>query len=109
MSYAGLHPVFAVYATFWNRAFDSVLMDVALHRQGVTFVLDRAGVTGDDGPSHNGQWDLALSTIVPGLAVAAPRDESTLRAALREAIATDDAPTLVRYPKGPVGADLASC
>ena len=81
-------------------------MDVALHRQGVTFVLDRAGVTGDDGPSHNGQWDLALSKIVPGLAVAAPRDESTLRAALREAIATDDAPTLVRYPKGPLGEDL---
>lgn len=100
MAYAGAHPVFAVYATFLNRAFDQVLMDVALHRAGVTFVLDRAGITGDDGPSHNGMWDIAMLSMVPGLRLAAPRDEATLRAALREAVAIDDAPTVVRYPKG---------
>lgn len=100
MAFAGLHPVFAVYATFLNRAFDQVLMDVALHRAGVTFVLDRAGVTGDDGASHNGMWDLAMLSIVPGLRLAAPRDEPTLRSALRQAVDVDDAPTVVRYPKG---------
>ncbi len=103
MAYAGLHPVVAVYATFLNRAFDQVLMDVALHRAGVTFVLDRAGITGDDGASHNGMWDLALLSIVPGLRLAAPRDEPTLRAALRQAVDVDDAPTVVRYPKGTMG------
>ncbi|MFC8598724.1 1-deoxy-D-xylulose-5-phosphate synthase [Isoptericola sp. NPDC057191] len=100
MAFAGLHPVVAVYATFLNRAFDQVLMDVALHRAGVTFVLDRAGVTGDDGASHNGMWDMAMLRIVPGLRLAAPRDEPTLRAALRAAVDVDDAPTVVRYPKG---------
>jgi 1-deoxy-D-xylulose-5-phosphate synthase len=100
MAFAGLHPVVAVYATFLNRAFDQVLMDVALHRAGVTFVLDRAGLTGDDGASHNGMWDLALLGLVPGLRLAAPRDEETLRAALRTAVDVDDAPTVVRYPKG---------
>ncbi|UZN05061.1 1-deoxy-D-xylulose-5-phosphate synthase [Cellulomonas sp. S1-8] len=100
MAYAGLHPVVAVYATFLNRAFDQVLMDVALHRAGVTFVLDRAGITGDDGASHNGMWDLAMLSIVPGLRLAAPRDEPRLRAALRQAVDVDDAPTVVRYPKG---------
>ncbi|HHT41367.1 MAG TPA: 1-deoxy-D-xylulose-5-phosphate synthase [Actinomyces sp.] len=100
MAYAGAHPVFAVYSTFLNRAFDQVLMDVALHKAGVTFVLDRAGITGDDGPSHNGMWDIAMLSIVPGLRLAAPRDEETLRLALREATAIDDAPTVVRYPKG---------
>jgi len=99
MAYAGLHPVVAVYATFLNRAFDQVLMDVALHRAGVTFVLDRAGITGDDGASHNGMWDLAMLRIVPGLRLAAPRDEHTLRAALRAAVDVDDAPTVIRYPK----------
>src|SRR5690606_7647477 len=79
MAYAGLHPVVALYATFLNRAFDQVLMDVALHRAGVTFVLDRAGITGDDGPSHNGVWDLAMLRLVPGLHLAAPRDAATLR------------------------------
>ena len=103
MAYAGLHPVVAVYATFLNRAFDQVLMDVALHRAGVTFVLDRAGITGDDGASHNGMWDLAMLSIVPGLRLAAPRDEPTLRAALRQAVDVDDAPTVVRYPKGTMG------
>lgn len=100
MAYAGAHPVFAVYATFLNRAFDQVLMDVALHRAAVTFVLDRAGITGDDGPSHNGMWDIAMLSLVPGLRLAAPRDESTLRCALRQAIAIEDGPTVVRYPKG---------
>jgi len=100
MAFAGLHPVVAVYATFLNRAFDQVLMDVALHKAGVTFVLDRAGVTGDDGASHNGMWDMALLRIVPGLRLAAPRDEATLRGALRAAVDVDDAPTVVRYPKG---------
>ncbi|AEG44511.1 1-deoxy-D-xylulose-5-phosphate synthase [Isoptericola variabilis] len=100
MAFAGLHPVVAVYATFLNRAFDQVLMDVALHKAGVTFVLDRAGITGDDGPSHNGMWDMAMLRIVPGLRLAAPRDEATLRAALRQAVDVDDAPTVVRYPKG---------
>ncbi len=103
MAFAGLHPVVALYATFLNRAFDQVLMDVALHKAGVTFVLDRAGITGDDGASHNGMWDLALLRIVPGLHLAAPRDEATLRAALREAVDIDDAPSVVRYPKGALG------
>ncbi|WP_448060166.1 1-deoxy-D-xylulose-5-phosphate synthase [Cellulomonas hominis] len=100
MAFAGLHPVVAVYATFLNRAFDQVLMDVALHRAGVTFVLDRAGLTGDDGASHNGMWDMAVLGAVPGLRLAAPRDEATLRSALRTAVDVDDAPTVVRYPKG---------
>ncbi len=102
MAFAGLHPVVAVYATFLNRAFDQVLMDVALHRAGVTFVLDRAGLTGDDGASHNGMWDVAMLGCVPGLRLAAPRDEATLRAALRTAVEVDDAPTVLRYPKGPL-------
>jgi 1-deoxy-D-xylulose-5-phosphate synthase len=99
----GVHPVFAVYATFLNRAFDQVLMDVALHKCGVTFVLDRAGVTGDDGASHNGMWDMSMLQIVPGLRLAAPRDAEQLRAQLREAVEVDDAPTVVRYSKGVVG------
>jgi 1-deoxy-D-xylulose-5-phosphate synthase len=100
MAFAGLHPVVALYATFLNRAFDQVLMDVALHRAGVTVVLDRAGVTGDDGASHNGMWDLSMLGLVPGVRVAAPRDEETLRRALREAVAVSDGPTVVRFPKG---------
>ncbi|WBB61352.1 1-deoxy-D-xylulose-5-phosphate synthase [Streptomyces sp. WMMC500] len=98
----GLHPVVAVYATFLNRAFDQVLMDVALHRCGVTFVLDRAGVTGPDGASHHGMWDMSLLQVVPGLRIAAPRDADQLRAQLREAVAVDDAPTVVRFPRGTV-------
>lgn len=100
LAFGGLHPVVAVYATFLNRALDQVLMDCALHRAGVTFVLDRAGVTGDDGASHNGVWDMSLLQVVPGLRLAAPRDETTLRRALREAVAVSDAPTVVRFPKG---------
>ncbi|WP_282685305.1 MULTISPECIES: 1-deoxy-D-xylulose-5-phosphate synthase [unclassified Streptomyces] len=99
----GLHPVFAVYATFLNRAFDQVLMDVALHKCGVTFVLDRAGVTGTDGASHNGMWDMSILQCVPGLRIAAPRDADQVRAQLREAVAVDDAPTVVRFSKGAVG------
>ncbi|MBT2382306.1 1-deoxy-D-xylulose-5-phosphate synthase [Streptomyces sp. ISL-11] len=99
----GLHPVFAVYATFLNRAFDQVLMDVALHRCGVTFVLDRAGVTGTDGASHNGMWDMSILQVVPGLRIAAPRDADQVRAQLREAVDVKDAPTVVRYSKGAVG------
>ncbi|MGW0695561.1 1-deoxy-D-xylulose-5-phosphate synthase [Streptomyces sp. NPDC002738] len=99
----GLHPVVAVYATFLNRAFDQLLMDVALHRCGVTFVLDRAGVTGPDGPSHNGMWDLSVLQVVPGLRIAAPRDAERLREELREAVTVDDAPTVLRFPKESVG------
>ncbi|MFC0598631.1 1-deoxy-D-xylulose-5-phosphate synthase [Streptomyces palmae] len=102
----GLHPVVAVYATFLNRAFDQVLMDVALHRCGVTFVLDRAGITGTDGASHNGMWDMSILQVVPGLRIAAPRDADQLRAQLREAIDVSDAPTVVRYPKETVGPAL---
>jgi 1-deoxy-D-xylulose-5-phosphate synthase len=106
MAFAGLHPVVAVYATFLNRAFDQLIMDVALHRAGVTFVLDRAGITGDDGASHNGMWDMAMLAMVPGLRLAVPRDESTLRAALRAAVDVDDGPTVLRYPKGALAAPL---
>jgi 1-deoxy-D-xylulose-5-phosphate synthase len=105
LAMGGLHPVVCVYATFLNRAFDQLLMDVALHRLPVTIVLDRAGVTGDDGPSHNGMWDLSALQLVPGLAIAAPRDAQTLRAELREALTTDT-PTVVRFPKGAVGDDI---
>jgi 1-deoxy-D-xylulose-5-phosphate synthase len=104
MAFAGLHPVVAVYATFMNRAFDQVLMDVGLHRAGVTFVLDRAGVTGPDGASHHGIWDLSLLRLVPGIRIAAPRDAETLREELREAVAVGDAPTVVRFSKGEVPA-----
>ncbi|WP_310527878.1 transketolase C-terminal domain-containing protein, partial [Nocardioides sp.] len=108
LAMGGLHPVFAVYATFLNRAFDQVLMDVALHRCGVTFVLDRSGVTGDDGASHNGMWDMSILQVVPGLRLAAPRDVTRLGELLDEAIEVDDAPTVVRFPKGPPPADIAS-
>lgn len=106
MAFGGLHPVVSVYSTFMNRAFDQVLMDVALHKAGVTFVLDRAGVTGPDGPSHHGMWDLALLQIVPGVRIAAPRDETRLKEELGEAVSIDDAPTVVRFPKGAIGSDI---
>ena len=106
LAFTGLHPVVAIYSTFLNRAFDQLLLDVALHKAGVTFVLDRAGVTGDDGPSHHGIWDLALTGIVPTLHVAAPRDAATLKETLREALDISDAPSLLRFPKGAVGADI---
>lgn len=103
MAFGGLHPVVAVYATFMNRAFDQVLMDVALHKAGVTFVLDRAGVTGPDGASHHGMWDLSVLQVVPGIRIAAPRDAQTLREELNEAVAVTDAPTVLRFSKGTVG------
>ena len=106
LAFAGMHPVVAVYSTFLNRAFDQVLLDVALHKAGVTFVLDRAGITGDDGPSHNGIWDLALTGIIPTMHVAAPRDGARLREVLAESIQISDAPSMLRYPKGEVIADI---
>jgi 1-deoxy-D-xylulose-5-phosphate synthase len=106
LAMTGLHPVVAVYSTFLNRAFDQVLLDVALHRCGVTFVLDRAGVTGDDGPSHNGMWDLSILQVVPRLRIAAPRDGTSLVELLGESLDVSDAPTVVRFPKGVVGPDL---
>jgi 1-deoxy-D-xylulose-5-phosphate synthase len=106
LAFAGMHPVFAVYSSFLNRAFDQLLLDVALHKAGVTFVLDRAGITGDDGPSHHGIWDLAVTGLVPTMRVAAPRDAARLRETLREAVAINDAPTAVRFPKGAVQSDI---
>ncbi|BEH00918.1 1-deoxy-D-xylulose-5-phosphate synthase [Brooklawnia propionicigenes] len=96
---AGLHPVFAVYSTFLNRAFDQLLLDVGLHKLGVTVVLDRAGITGPDGASHNGIWDVSLAGIVPGLMLASPRDQPRLAEVLTQAVETSDAPTLIRYSK----------
>ncbi|MEG2385584.1 MAG: 1-deoxy-D-xylulose-5-phosphate synthase [Aurantimicrobium sp.] len=106
LAFGGMHPVVAIYATFMNRAFDQVLMDVALHKAGVTFVLDRSGVTGPDGPSHHGVWDLAILQVVPHIRLAAPRDATRLREELAEALAVDDAPTVIRFPRGSVGADI---
>ncbi|MBU3706604.1 MAG: 1-deoxy-D-xylulose-5-phosphate synthase [Mycobacterium sp.] len=106
LAMGGLHPVVAIYSTFLNRAFDQMLMDVALHRQPVTLVLDRAGITGNDGASHNGMWDLSILNIVPGLRVAAPRDGTRLREELGEALDVHDGPTALRFPKGEVGEDI---
>ncbi|MBE8524026.1 1-deoxy-D-xylulose-5-phosphate synthase [Amycolatopsis sp. H6(2020)] len=108
LAMGGLHPVVAIYSTFLNRAFDQVLMDVALHRLPVTLVLDRAGITGPDGPSHHGMWDLSLLGMVPGMRVAAPRDPASLREELREAVAVSDGPTALRFSKGKVGTDVAA-
>jgi 1-deoxy-D-xylulose-5-phosphate synthase len=108
LAYAGMHPVIAIYSTFLNRAFDQLLLDVALHKAGVTFVLDRAGITGDDGPSHHGIWDLALTGIVPNMHVGAPRDGARLKEILRSCIAISDAPSMVRFPKGAVPADISA-
>ncbi|MEV6346167.1 1-deoxy-D-xylulose-5-phosphate synthase [Actinoplanes sp. NPDC051851] len=105
LAMGGLHPVVAVYATFLNRAFDQVLLDIAMHGLPVTFVLDRAGITGPDGPSHYGIWDMSVFGVVPGLRIAAPRDAVTLREELREAVAVDDGPTIVRFPTGAVAPD----
>ncbi|WP_028650746.1 1-deoxy-D-xylulose-5-phosphate synthase [Nocardioides halotolerans] len=106
LAMGGLHPVVAIYATFLNRAFDQVLMDCALHRCGVTFVLDRAGVTGDDGASHNGMWDMSILQVVPGLRLAAPRDATRVRELLNEAVDVEDAPTVLRFPKGQPPEDI---
>jgi 1-deoxy-D-xylulose-5-phosphate synthase len=106
LALAGMHPVVAVYATFLSRAFDQVLLDVALHRLPVTFVLDRAGVTGPDGPSHHGMWDASVLPVVPGLRLAAPRDPANLRELLAEAVAVADGPTAIRYPKAKAADDI---
>ena len=106
LAMGGMHPVVAVYSTFLNRAFDQVLMDVALHKLPVTIVLDRAGVTGNDGASHNGVWDMSILNIVPGIRVAAPRDGARLREELGEALDIHDGPTAIRFPKGEVGQDI---
>ncbi len=106
MAFGGLHPVVAVYATFMNRALDQVLMDVALHKEGVTFVRDRAGVTGPDGASHHGVWDLAIFQVVPNIRIAVPRDASLLRELLAEAVSIEDAPTLIRFGKGSVDQNI---
>ena len=106
LSYAGMHPVIAIYSTFLNRAFDQLLLDVALHNAGVTFVLDRSGITGDDGPSHHGIWDLALTGIVPNMHVGAPRDGARLKEILRKSVAIQNAPSMIRFPKGAVPADI---
>ncbi|SHV58182.1 1-deoxy-D-xylulose-5-phosphate synthase [Mycobacteroides abscessus subsp. abscessus] len=106
LAMGGMHPVVAIYSTFLNRAFDQIMMDVALHKLPVTMVLDRAGITGNDGASHNGVWDMSMLGIVPGMRVAAPRDAARLREELGEAVAVDDGPTAVRFPKGAVGDDI---
>src|SRR5215216_1887488 len=106
MALAGLRPVCAIYSTFLNRAFDQIMMDVALHRLPVTLVLDRSGVTGPDGASHNGMWDLSMLNIVPGMRVAAPRDAARLYEELGEALEISDGPTALRFPKGDVGEDI---
>jgi 1-deoxy-D-xylulose-5-phosphate synthase len=106
LAMGGLHPVFAVYSTFLNRAFDQVLMDVALHNCGVTFLLHRAGVTGDDGASHNGMWDMSVLQVVPGLRLGAPRDATRLRELLNESMDVNDAPTVIRVPKGTPPEDI---
>ena len=99
LAFGGMHPVVCVYATFLNRAFDQLLMDCALHRAGVTFVLDRAGITGTDGASHNGMWDMSITGLVPGLRLTAPRDPDELGRALREAVDVHDGPTVIRFSK----------
>src|SRR6201993_988838 len=106
LAMGGLHPVLAIYSTFLNRAFDQIMMDVAMHQLPVTMVLDRAGITGSDGPSHNGMWDMSMLGIVPGIRVAAPRDGVRLREELGEALAIGDGPTVIRFPKGDVGEDI---
>jgi 1-deoxy-D-xylulose-5-phosphate synthase len=105
LAMGGMHPVVAIYATFLNRAFDQLLMDVALHRLPVTVVLDRAGVTGPDGPSHHGMWDGSILQVVPGLRIAAPRDATRVAELLNEAVAVSGGPTVVRFPKGTVGGE----
>ena len=106
LAMGGMHPVVAIYSTFLNRAFDQIMMDVALHKLPVTMVLDRAGITGSDGASHNGMWDLSMLNIVPGIRVAAPRDATRLREELGEALVVDDGPPAIRFPKGDVGEDI---
>jgi len=106
LALGGMHPVVAIYSTFLNRAFDQLLMDIALLKQPVTIVLDRAGVTGSDGPSHNGVWDMSLTTIIPGIHVAAPRDGQRLRELFQESLDIKSGPSVVRFPKGNLLEDM---
>ena len=106
LALGGLHPVVAIDSTFLNRAFDQLLMDIALLKQPVTIVLDRAGVTGSDGASHNGVWDMALTTIIPGIHVAAPRDGQRLRELFQESLEIKSGPSVVRFPKGNLLEDM---
>ena len=99
MAMGGLRPVVAVYSTFFTRAFDQANLDVGLHELPVVFALDRAGITGDDGPSHHGVLDLALCLKIPGMTVFAPSSAQELGAMLRHAL-TLDGPAAIRYPKG---------
>ncbi len=108
LAMGGMKPVVCLYATFLNRAFDQLLTDVALHRLPVTVVLDRAGVTGPDGASHHGMWDLSYLQLIPGIHVAAPRDETRLREQLRGCMAHADGPSVIRFPRGGCGADIAA-
>ena len=108
LAFAGMHPVIAIYSTFLNRAFDQLLLDVALHNAGVTFVLDRSGITGDDGPSHHGIWDLALTGIIPNMYVGAPRDGARLKESLRASIDISNAPSMIRFPKGAIPGDITA-
>ena len=100
MAMGGLRPVVAVYSTFFTRAFDQANLDVGLHGLPVVFVLDRAGITGGDGPSHHGVLDLALSLAIPGMTVFAPSSAEEVKVMLRDALDLDG-PAIVRYPKGP--------
>src|SRR4249919_616049 len=106
LAFTGLHPVVAVYATFLNRAFDQLLMDCAMHKAGVTVVLDRSGITGPDGASHHGMWDMTILQVVPGLYLAAPRDGTRLREALARSLTISDGPSVIRFPKDQLPADL---
>ena len=101
MAMGGLRPVVALYSTFLNRAWDQVVYDVAMHRLPVIFCLDRAGITGDDGPSHHGVYDMALLSKVPGMRVLAPSSTQDLQQMLSDAISlADTGPVAIRYPKG---------
>jgi 1-deoxy-D-xylulose-5-phosphate synthase len=101
LAMAGMRPVVCIYSTFLARAFDQTIMDVAMHNLPVVFVIDRAGVTGPDGPSHHGVFDLSYLRLIPNLKVAAPADATELCALLETALASDG-PVAIRYPKGPV-------
>ncbi|CAB4604181.1 unannotated protein [freshwater metagenome] len=101
MAMGGLRPVVALYSTFLSRAWDQVVYDVALHRLPVVFCLDRAGITGDDGPSHHGVYDMALLSKVPGMRVLAPSSVEDLTVMMHDAmILANDGPVVIRYPKG---------
>lgn len=106
----GMRPFVAIYSTFLQRGFDQVIHDVALQGLPVRFVLDRAGVVGEDGPTHHGTFDLSYLALVPGMVVMAPCDECELRRMLRTCAAIDDGPSAVRFPRGAVpGSEPREC